>query len=207
MTSEPLPPPVAELIQHRDEVYRRYPLFQSYRYRKSKAPKHMISAWLTNLLACIRKPYFEDTPSASLYRIYEFLVVDWNTQLRNELEYFCCVQPSWSVSDIPDPADPDPLRYAILAVITKLMCIAFNRRIDLGLPRDAPAVIEDFEELAARPRRHEHPPSWANLIKPLPETVFIPDETGMVSSLDDRSVSAEFKEMNIIIGAPHIHFI
>ena len=41
------------------------------------------------------------------------------------------------------------------------MCDSFNRRIGLGLPRDAPAIIEDFEELQACPKVYEEPPEWA----------------------------------------------
>ena len=149
-----------------------------------------------------------DTTSASLYRMYEFLVADWTTQLRNELEYFCCEQPSWAVFNIPDPMDhADPLRYAILAVLTKLMCVAFNRRVDHGLPRDAPAIIEDFEEIAARPKVYERPPEWALRVPPLAIMVFVPDETERTLGVDDEDVSMEFRKMNIIMREPHIHFV
>jgi hypothetical protein len=140
--------------------------------------------------------------------MYEFLVADWTTQFRNELEYFCCRQPSWAIADIPDPADyADPARYAVLAVLTKLMCAAFNRRVDFGLPRDAPAIIEDFTEVAARPKVYEQPPEWAMRVQPLKETLFVPDEMGRVMDVRDEEVGVEFRKMNIIIREPHIHFI
>lgn len=61
------------------------------------------------------------------------------------------------------------MRYTILAVLAQLMCDAFNRRIELGLPRDVPAIIEDFEELQARPKVNERSPGWAQRVQPLPE--------------------------------------
>jgi len=73
------------------------------------------------------------TPSASFYHLEQFFVIKWNVQFRNELEYFCRDHPDWAVADILDPADPDPLRYVILAVLTRLMCQAFSYRIDIGL--------------------------------------------------------------------------
>jgi hypothetical protein len=101
----------------------------------------------------------QDTSTASFYRIYIFFVVNWTTAFRNELEYFCTSHPDWAISALPDPADPNPLRYAILAVLTHLICDSFNRCIELGLPRDALAIILDFEELKARPKVYEQPPN------------------------------------------------
>ena len=53
------------------------------------------------------------------------------------------------------------LRYTILAVLIQLACDSLSRRIGLGLPRDAPAIIEDFEQFQARPKVYEEPPEWA----------------------------------------------
>ncbi|KAJ7770916.1 hypothetical protein DFH07DRAFT_805690 [Mycena maculata] len=63
----------------------------------------------------------------SFYRIYQFFsVLDWTIALRNELEYFCCIYLDWAVAALPEPAGADPLRAAILAVLTQLMYYAFN---------------------------------------------------------------------------------
>ncbi|KAF8910123.1 hypothetical protein CPB84DRAFT_1764668 [Gymnopilus junonius] len=63
--------------------------------------------------------------------------------------------------------DPDAhLRYTVLAILTRIMCDSFNRRVELGLPRDAPAIIEDFDELQARPKVYDEPPEWAKLVQP-----------------------------------------
>ena len=111
-----------------------------------------------------------------------------------------------SGADILDPADPDPLRYVVLASLTKLMCSAFNRRIEFGLPRDAPPTITDFDELA-RPKLYEHPPPWAEAVPPLHDVVFLPDEHGTLISADDGAASEDFRRMNIIVVEPHIHFV
>ncbi|CAJ2514056.1 Uu.00g021750.m01.CDS01 [Anthostomella pinea] len=52
------------------------------------------------------------TPTASIYRMYEYLVTDYIVGLRTEIEFFFN-QPSWAVAAIPDPEDTDPERYTI----------------------------------------------------------------------------------------------
>ena len=121
-----------------------------------------------------------DTISASFYRIYEFYVLDDNIYFRNELEYFCIQHPTWALCDIPDPKDPDPLRYAILACVARWMVAAFNRRIGFGLPRDAPAIILNFREMENRPKIYETLPAWVERVPPMPEQVHLPDENGNV---------------------------
>ncbi|PCH35137.1 hypothetical protein WOLCODRAFT_133750 [Wolfiporia cocos MD-104 SS10] len=198
MWTEPPPPTLSKLLADRDAVKRRYPLTASNRIRVSRA-----IPWFYRALGMLQ----HDTPLASLYRLYEFFVIDWTTQLRNELEYFCREHHDWLVSAIPDPADPDPVRYAILAALTTLMCEAFNRRVDLGLPRDAPPIIEDFEALKAQPKIYEQPPKWAEDVSPLPEIVYIPDANGQILEEHDSKASKEFKRWNIVVCMPHLHFV
>jgi hypothetical protein len=87
------------------------------------------------------------------------------------------------------------------------MCQAFNRRISLGLPRDAPAIIQDFEVLQARPKINETVPAWAGRVAQLSVPLYIPDADGHVFTEDDEEVCPEFKSMKIIVKMPHIHFI
>ena len=103
------PPSVSELQQHSFAV----------RVRYSQRLQSQINRWRSS------PGGGPDTPLACLHRIYEFLVVDWTTAFRNEIEYFSH-RCTWAVGSIPDPRDPDPLRYAILAVLTRLLCQAFN---------------------------------------------------------------------------------
>ena len=219
-TTEPLPPSVTDLLAHASTIRAQYPSHLAHQWRRSNMQPPLLSRlFLKNK---------DDTPSASFYRIYRFFVLHDNINFRNELEYFCCSHPSWSVSSLPDPAaaaapaaadssPSDPVRYTILAVLTQLMCDSFNRRIELGLPRDAPAIIEDFAELQARPKVYEEPPEWAKrallrgnvaLAAAPEEKVFIPNAEGRKLDEDDEeNVSREFKDVGVIVQMPHIHFV
>jgi len=203
MITEPLPPSVADLLSNASNIRAQYPSHLAHHWRRS----HIQLPFLYHLF----RSKNQDTPTASFYRIYQFFVLHDNINLRNELKYFCCSHPEWSVSCLPDPGanGSDPLRYTILAVLTQLMCDSFNRRIELGLPRDAPAIIEDFEELALRPKVYEEPPEWAKraLGKALAETVFIPNAVGRTLNEDGEDVSKEFKDVGVIVQMPHIHFV
>ena len=89
------------------------------------------------------------------------------------------------------------------------MCDSFNRRIELGLPRDAPAIVEDFSELEARPKIFEEPPEWAlhKQRKVLGAKVFIPNAEGRILEENDECVCGEFKDVGVIVEMPHIHFV
>ena len=65
--------------------------------------------------------------------------------LRTELEYFFN-HDTWTVSEIPDPKDPDIERYKMVAAITYLLPASSNKLISMGLPRNAPAFITDDVE-------------------------------------------------------------
>ncbi|KAJ7724711.1 hypothetical protein DFH07DRAFT_854579 [Mycena maculata] len=106
-----------------------------------------------------------DTGVACFYRIYEFAAIHNDILFRNEIEYFC--HKRWPISSRPDPCDPDPERVAFLAALTYILCDSFNDRIQRGLPRDAPAIILDFEALRSQPKILERPPLWAEKTPPL----------------------------------------
>ena len=203
--TEPLPPSVADLLSNASNIRAQHPSHLAHHWRRSDIQK-------PPFLRRLFRSHSQDIPAASFYRIYQFFVLHDNINLRNELEYFCCSHPDWSVSRLPEPGayDSDPLRYTILAVLTLLMCDSFNRRMGLGLPRDAPAIIEDFEELQARPKVYEEPPEWAKRLllgKALAETVFIPNAEGRTLDKDDEDISKEFKDAGVIVQMPHIHFV
>ena len=218
--TEPLPPSVADLLSNASHIRAQYPNHLEHHWRRSHIQPppspffcRLFRSYATTTTSTSTTS--KDTPTASFYRIYQFFVLHDNIHLRNELEYFCCSHPDWSVSRLPDPGayDSNPLRYTILAVLTQLMCDSFNRRIGLGLPRDAPAIIQDFEELQARLKIYEEPPEWAKRVlllqqgKTLAETVFIPNAEGITLNKDDEDVSKEFRDVGVIVQMPHIHFI
>lgn len=143
MSREPLPPPLRILLFDRSAVRLRYPNHRHMRYRHSLARRPFTFRLISILFGASA-----DTPSASFYRLYEFFVIDWTVQFRNELEYFWThAQPAWALAALPEPT-PDPLeditdatvRYSIMAGLCCIMEQAYNRLILLGLPRDAPAI-------------------------------------------------------------------
>lgn len=149
----------------------------------------------------------DDMPLDSLYRLYQFITIDDTIELRNEIEYFFN-REDWPVKDIPDPQDSHEQRYAILAVLPRLLVRAFNRLIEKGLPRDAPPIIVDFDELAQRPRILEEPPSWAESVPSLSEPLKLPNAAGAyIEGPDDPTANNEFLDKNIWVEEPHIYFV
>jgi hypothetical protein len=124
-----------------------------------------------------------DTSLRCLYRIYEWASIGRPLQVGYETQYFWD-QTSWKVEDIPDPNDPDPVRYAVLAGFAELMAIFFNGRIDLGLLRmGSDAVTNPLSSELRRPlsreqfisftkEHHEKAPSWTASVRG-PEERFI----------------------------------
>ncbi|KAI1379359.1 hypothetical protein F4677DRAFT_329249 [Hypoxylon crocopeplum] len=147
------------------------------------------------------------SPTASLYRMYEYLVVGFTIGLRTEIEFFFN-QPSWAVAAIPDPKDPDPERYAILSVMPYYLAKAFNRLIERGLPRGSPAIIAGDEaerELRAKAVILEEEPAWVAKVPPLRETLTILSNSGEIPGVESRS--EKFLSMNIIAEEPHTLFV
>lgn len=148
-----------------------------------------------------------DTPLAALYRLYEYFVAGYLTGLRSEVEFFFN-HPTWAVADIPDPEDPDPERYAILAVLPYYLAHAFNRLIERGLPRGCPAIItsaEEEEELRSRPVVLEKEPQWVTRVPKLEKALVIPCKDGSEPSEDGRC--ARFMALNIISEEPYVVFV
>ncbi|KAH7188880.1 uncharacterized protein B0J16DRAFT_318526 [Fusarium flagelliforme] len=146
------------------------------------------------------------TPNASLYRMYEYLVVGYTVGLRSEIEYFFN-QPTWSVESIPDPEDADAARYAILAILTHYLVKAFNRLIERGLSRGCPAIIDTDTKAKLRSQEVvlKQQPSWVKFVRRLDEPFTIPNASGETPV--DSALSVEFLAMNIIIAEPHVAFV
>ncbi|KAE8346432.1 hypothetical protein BDV24DRAFT_158667 [Aspergillus arachidicola] len=101
-----------------------YPLLES----------RMASEDLTNMRSVpIRRA--RDTPIRSMYRLYEAMAAGEYYAIPPEVEYFW-YQRSWILCRVPDPRDPDPVRYAILASIIEELAKTFNWRLSLGMRRD-----------------------------------------------------------------------
>jgi hypothetical protein len=153
-------------------------------------------------------PAKDDTPLFALYRVYEHLVLNQTTGLRNEFERFWC--NGWPVSSIPDPVDiTEPERYAVLACVPALMVEAFNKRIEMGIPREVEAIIlgKEIEAYSKQERQYETVPEWTLKVEPLKEVLTIPLNTGEVlESMDDERASPQLREKNILCWQPHNPF-
>lgn len=149
-----------------------------------------------------------DNPLKALYRIYATIMLDYNHGMRMELEYFCR-RPSWRVHKIPDPKDPDPARYAMLAATTGILVLSFNARIKIGLHRDTGIGLSDEERdrERARKKKWESVPKWAKRVPPLKDTLWLPEVTGNgVQGPEDPNTCIPFKEKNILLKNPHFYF-
>ncbi|KZW03203.1 hypothetical protein EXIGLDRAFT_759084 [Exidia glandulosa HHB12029] len=117
---------------------------------------------------------WRDTPLRTLYRIYDCVVTNDDNEMMEEGHYWFHIQPHWRVHDIPDPKDPDPQRYALLAAIAESLASAFNRKIKLGLRRGIhqfhkPWLIGSFHDDPNPP--YESAPPWTASVGPVEETL------------------------------------
>lgn len=156
-----------------------------------------------------------DKPLRALYRLHEYILLDHWIGYRNELEAFWSHR-DWLLCDIPDPRDPDPERYAVLAVIAQLMVRSFNWRIDLGLPRNAARCMTEAAMEHARTHKvYESAPAWvAAAAVPLKQRLVVPtwtmDETRLVPPplpppLD--KMCPELERINIERADPGMNFV
>lgn len=188
-----------------------YPKFPSPPPKELLAHRDLFNSALRERRYAVPEGEKVDTPLYSLYRLYEYIVLDNNIGMRNEIEAFWW--KGWPVKEIPDPKDDgEPERYAILACIPALLVESFNQRINLGFRRGGHSImtLEERQALAAMPKVFESPPRWVSRVPPLAETLHIPHTIAgktQLKSLDDERASPPFKEKNILIWHPHTHFI
>lgn len=107
-----------------------------------------------------------DTPLRSIYRIYELLLADRYALIGEETEYFF-YRRDWKLRDIPDPQDPDPLRYAVIASIVEELHDAVNWRLSLGLRRTREHVYREDDGDPWPPFTPEECPCWTQEVPPI----------------------------------------
>ena len=80
----------------------------------------------------------KDAPIHCIYRIYEQLCANLNDVVSLEVEYFYFhpLTSDWMPYQIPDPEDPDQVRYAIIASIVETLVESFNWRACYGIQRN-----------------------------------------------------------------------
>lgn len=148
-----------------------------------------------------------DSPLAAIYRIYWAIVMDDTIAMRNKIEYFWNQkEESWLVKNIPQPPDHEPTRLAIIAAIPFILVAAFNRLIELGLPRDAGGGIWTDDEYAAlqlRPKVLETVPQWAEESPPLDVPLKLPsrDIAPLASpeTVDDEGADPFMALKNVLV--------
>ncbi|KAB8239245.1 hypothetical protein ETB97_010268 [Aspergillus alliaceus] len=171
----------------------------------------MASADLTNMRSV---PIWRarDTPIRSLYRLYEAMAAREYYAIGPEVEYFW-YQRSWTLCCVPDPRDPDPVRYAILACITEELAKAFNWRLSLGMRRDRRKHVyrKTLDEVLPS-YTPETAPTWTKsvpaidieLIADLPDDAL--DASGRLV-LEAGGKSPVFAERNIVTDTGHFYTV
>ncbi|CAG7968720.1 unnamed protein product [Penicillium salamii] len=155
---------------------------------------------------------WRDTPLRSIYRLYELHLADKYALIGWETEYFF-FRPDWKLVDIPDPKDPDPIRYAILASITEEILDAFNWRLSLGLRRNGEKVLREDEGDPWPPFTPEELPNWTAKVAPIDKGQL--KQTVPPGSLDadgnlvleERGKSLNFRKRNIITNSGWLYTI
>jgi len=111
-----------------------------------------------------------DTPLRAIYRLYEIFVTQEFVLLRLECEYMWHQSSrKWSLNSIPDPYDPDPIRYAMLASIVEELVKAFNWRLGNGQRRNGKNVCRTRENPTPK-YVPETVPAWTALVPPIQKT-------------------------------------
>lgn len=165
----------------------------------------------TVIKCCNRPPPHEDSPLLCLYRIYECITIAYAIGYRNEIEYFWN-QHQWRVSEIVDPRDVNPGRYAVLACITALPVLAFNNNVGSGLLRSSPAIMmrEEIEECRVCPdvekqKSYEAAPAWAAAVPSLGGQRVNPADTDTVFEASEPNEADHiFLHRNILTWRPNV---
>lgn len=108
-----------------------------------------------------------DTPTRSLYRLYEHYMAGTFIPIGEETEYFWH-QTRWVLHAIPDPHDQDPIRYAMLACLVEELVKAFNWRRGLGIRRRPPGLCLERDLVApTTPPKLLEGPTWTHEVPPI----------------------------------------
>lgn len=163
-----------------------------------KAGLTSLSARQSGILQLHSIPLFRkrDTAICSLYRLCEDLHSHEHLVMSRECEYFFFHnERSWQLSEVADPEDPDPVRYAMLASTVEVLVQAFNWRLELGLRRDGKISTTKLSNFTG-----EEAPTWAAQVPPL--------ETTLVLEQADNAITDElFWKRNIKASTGYLYSI
>ncbi|KAF3480028.1 uncharacterized protein GIQ15_07004 [Arthroderma uncinatum] len=148
-----------------------------------------------------------DTPLRSIYRLYEAVMAgeEYFDVIGYETEYFWYQdRRSWEPHRIPDPADPDPIRYAILASIAEALVFALNWRLSIGMRRNGNHIYRQHGSDPYPPYDPLPMPSWTRDVPPvkidhlrsaMPSSML--DSEGRLVLIDEGK-SEVFRKRNIV---------
>ncbi|RAH67335.1 uncharacterized protein BO66DRAFT_329463, partial [Aspergillus aculeatinus CBS 121060] len=119
----------------------------------------------------------------------------------------------WKLQHIPDPKDPDPLRYAVIACIVEELHRAINWRLSLGLRRGGEHVYRETDEDPWPPYVAEELREWARKVAPIDKDLLrrsVPPEkldTDGNLVLEENGLSPTFARRNIITNTGWLYTI
>ncbi|KAF4763307.1 hypothetical protein N7455_003663 [Penicillium solitum] len=163
-------------------------------------------------LRCVPIWRMRDTPLRSIYRLYELHLADRYELMGYETEYFF-FQQNWKLGDIPDPRDPDPLRYAMVASITEELHEAVNWRLSLGLRRNREHVYREEDGDPWPPFNPEELPDWTKNVAPMDKDLLrrsVPPESLDTKGnlvLEKNGKGRNFARRNIITNTGWLYTI
>lgn len=148
-----------------------------------------------------------DTPLRCLYRIYEAMAARETYAIGPEVEYFWYQsRRAWTLDRVPDPCDPDPVRYAFLASIAEELARGFNWRLSLGMrrvksqhifPKSFDDELPPFTPMVAPSWTKRVPPVDVGMIADLPSDFL--DSSGRLV-LEEGGDTPTFVARNIMTG-------
>ncbi|KAJ3825171.1 hypothetical protein F5880DRAFT_271541 [Lentinula raphanica] len=149
---------------------------------------------------------WRDSRTRALYRLYDAICLRDEMETVHEATYIWG-RLNWQLEDWPDPQDPDPERYAVLAGIMEGLVESFNWRLGLGMCRDPrKASRKRREKRRGDPEPLEQCPSWPNNVPPSPRTVFLSMKHRSMEQVE-ASTRPYFKRRNIIGNTGSLMFV
>ncbi|KAJ3769596.1 hypothetical protein FB446DRAFT_747222 [Lentinula raphanica] len=116
---------------------------------------------------------WRDTRTRALYRLYDAICLQDHVESVHEATYIW-ERLDWQLEDWPDPADPDPERYTVLAGIMEGLVESFNWRLGLGICRDRHKALQKrLERRRDDPEPLEGSPSWPSQVPPSPHPIYL----------------------------------
>ncbi|KAJ3833352.1 hypothetical protein EV361DRAFT_905714 [Lentinula raphanica] len=149
---------------------------------------------------------WRDSRIRALYRLYDAICLQDEMEAVHEATYIWG-RLDWQLKDWPDPKDPDPERYAVLAGIMEGLVESFNWRLGLGICRDRrKASQKRMEKRRCDPEPLEQCPSWPDHVPPSPRPVFLSIKDWSREQVE-ASTRPYFKRRNIIGNTGSLMFV